>query len=149
MTALPAVAPCRPRRLAVRSLAVLLWMLQVLAPWLHAHTSGSRTVGFHLHIATVQPSDVPPPPSAAVDAFTGADDSASVSMPGGWLRDGEPSAAEPPALGVQPGPAAVTPGAVLLRVRQRQAPRPPPALALVAYASQAPPAASSSLMTRG
>lgn len=148
MPASPAPAPRLPRRLAVRGLTLLLWMLQVLAPWLHAHTSVSRTVGFHLHLATVvRPSDAPM--AVAIDAFTGADDSASVSMPGGWLRDGEPWAAEAPALAARSQPVAVATGAVVLRVRQRQAPRPPPALALVAYASQAPPAASSSLMTRG
>lgn len=150
----PVAAPTRCAalaRAAGRALAGLLLALQVLAPWLHAHLATARTVGFHMHVAAVELHPGVPPGSSApsFDVLLPGDEP-SIGMPASWLRHGGTIDDPGAPAGIAPAAVArpVAAPALVQRVRAQDAPRPPPPVALVAYAAHAPPAATS-LPTRG
>lgn len=75
---------------------VLLAVLQLLAPYLHAHAAPSRVGGWHLHAAALAPVHAAQAAqaaragvaaSAAQPMLAAPGDSAAAEMPVEWLRD--------------------------------------------------------------
>lgn len=141
-------------RLTRSCVVALLALLQLLAPYLHAHAGSSRVDGWHLHLgaalAPLAEQDAPMlapgvqavqarvMPSAPSSALAVPGESPAVEMPAEWLRDSWlpvlPQAGWLAAL----GPLAVPETGRRTAVEARAGAVPPPFL-ILAYPAAAPP----------